>query len=119
MILVLMTPPELEKLRFHSVPKHLMGPFTQSIRINNVPKPSIRLSFPQLLSSSYFSEEHMSHIRLFNEPGSPELLLHVSHDDKGKTAKLKRLFPKQAQKVARPGLETDRPTEPIDDLIVC
>ncbi|KAL5092282.1 hypothetical protein Trisim1_001540 [Trichoderma cf. simile WF8] len=38
-------------------------------------------------------------------------------DDKGKTADLKTLFSKQAQKVARPGLGTDRTTEPIDDLI--
>ncbi|EHK49937.1 uncharacterized protein TrAtP1_007800 [Trichoderma atroviride] len=38
-------------------------------------------------------------------------------DDKGKTADLKTLFSKQAQKVTRPGVGTDRKTEPIDDLI--
>jgi cell cycle checkpoint protein len=38
-------------------------------------------------------------------------------DDKGKTADLKTLFSKQAQKVTRSGLGTDRKTEPIDDPI--
>ncbi|KAL7786179.1 Rad17 cell cycle checkpoint domain-containing protein [Trichoderma ceciliae] len=42
-------------------------------------------------------------------------------DDKGKTADLKTLFSKQAQKVPRPGLGTDRRAEPkgepISDLI--
>ncbi|KAK6449761.1 hypothetical protein FP744_10006011 [Trichoderma asperellum] len=38
-------------------------------------------------------------------------------EDKGKTADLKTLFSKQAQKATRPGLGADRKTEPIDDLI--
>ncbi|KAM0258408.1 hypothetical protein ACHAQJ_003885 [Trichoderma viride] len=38
-------------------------------------------------------------------------------DDKGKTADLKTLFSKQAQKVTRLGIGADRKTEPIDDPI--
>ncbi|EGR51493.1 uncharacterized protein TRIREDRAFT_120447 [Trichoderma reesei QM6a] len=38
-------------------------------------------------------------------------------DDKGKTADLKTLFSKQAQKATRSGPGADRRTEPIDDLI--
>ncbi|KAL7819996.1 cell cycle checkpoint protein RAD17 [Trichoderma gracile] len=38
-------------------------------------------------------------------------------EDKGKTADLKTLFSKQAQKATRPGLAADRRAEPIDDLI--
>ncbi|KAL6819878.1 hypothetical protein V8C40DRAFT_251890 [Trichoderma camerunense] len=61
----------------------------------------------------------MWHLLSFDDSGSLKLLLHVSHDDKGKTADLKTLFSKKAQKIAKPDFGTKRPTEPIHDLINC